>query len=364
MSAETDLQQHLETLAQAAPFRTYREARRRVLEIQDAAVASGDGTPSAYWRDELAGFDYMLDASPLIIEKLRQHCYHITGLKAYDYRSGKDKAEERLREKLGRLHELGHEDLWVPEPPLLGGFGFTCPGGLFNVDTLKFYEAVIALERGGVLGGLRQTGERPVVWEIGAGWGGMASTVKTLCPDVTYVITDLPELFLFSATYLQSVFPEAKIAFHTGGPLDEILADEPDFVFSPHTSLADLVLPRLDLTVNMVSFQEMTTEQVDAYVEHAHAQGSRYLYSLNRDRSYYNPEMSNVSALVARRFWPHEIPVLEVGYTQVKAPKKTAKVRKAGAKAGAKIKAKAAKAEEKGLRMDYRHVIGWRRVEE
>ena len=111
----------------------------------------------------------------------------------------------------------------------------------------------------------------------------------------------------------------------------------------------------------MVSFQEMTTEQVEGYVEHAYALGSRYLYSLNRDRSHYNSELSNVSEIVNRRFWPHEIPVLDVGYTKIKAPKATKadKVRKAGAA----MKAKAVKGEDKGLRMDYRHVIGWRRVD-
>jgi len=360
MSAADELQQRLRTLTEGAPFRTYLDVRDRVLDMHDATAASEDGIPSAYWREELSGFDYMLDASPLIVEKLRQHCYHITGLKAYDYRSGKDTAEQRLREKLDRLLEIGTDELFVPEPTLLGGFGFPYRDGLFNVDTLKFYEAVIALQRGGVLGELQSSAERPIVWEIGAGWGGMAYTLKTLCPNLTYVITDLPELFLFSAVYLQTAFPDAKIAIHDGGEIEDVLAGEPDFVFSPHTSLGRLTLPRVDLTVNMVSFQEMTTEQVEGYVEHAYGLGARYLYSLNRDRSYYNDELSNVSAIIERRFWPHEIPVLEVGYTQVKAPKKTAKVRKAGAA----IKAKTVKREDKDLRMDYRHVIGWRRIEE
>jgi hypothetical protein len=360
-TTEQELRQKVETLSEGPAYRAYADVRERVLALLDTAYANDDGTPSAYWREELSGFDYMLDASPLIIEKLRHHCYHITGIKPYDYRSGKDKAHLQLREKLDRLLEIGTPELFVPEPRLLGGFGFPYGDeGLFNIDTLKYYEAMIALQRGGVLGELQATDERRVVWEIGAGWGGMAYTLKRLCPNVTYVITDLPELFLFSAVYLQAAFPDAKIAFHGDAPLDELVASGVDFVFSPHTALADLELPRLDLTVNMVSFQEMTTEQVEGYVEHAYARGSRYLYSLNRDRSYYNTELSNVSEIVARRFWPHEIPVLEVGYTQVKAPKKTAKVRKAGAA----IKAKASKGDEKELRMDYRHVIGWRRVDE
>ena len=49
--------------------------------------------------------------------------------------------------------------------------------------------------------------------EIGAGWGGFAYQFKTLFPKTTYVVVDFPELFLFSASYLVTVFPEAKVRF-------------------------------------------------------------------------------------------------------------------------------------------------------
>lgn len=346
MTAGEGLRQRLETLAAESPYQRYLDVRQRVLTLQDAAYGGdGDDRPSAYWREELSGFEYMLDASPLIIDKLRHHCYHVTGLRVYDYRSGKDKLQQRLREKLDRLLEIGGADLFVPEPQMLGGFGFPYGDGVFNIDTLKFYEATIALQRGAVLGDLRQSGERSVVWEIGAGWGGMAYTLKTLCPNVTYVITDLPELFLFSAVYLQSAFPKARIGFYGDAPLEELMRMDLDFLFTPHTALKELTLPRLDLTVNMVSFQEMTSDQVEGYVERSYELGSRYMYSLNRDHSFYNRELSSVSEIVDRRYWPHEIPVLDMEYTQT-TPKK------------------AANDPGRDLRMRYRHVIGWRRVDE
>ena len=80
------------------------------------------GRPSRahYWQEELAGFEYMLDASPLIIEKLRHHTYHATGLKVYDYRTHKDKARALLARKLEALIEVGRRDLLVPESPAAG----------------------------------------------------------------------------------------------------------------------------------------------------------------------------------------------------------------------------------------------------
>jgi hypothetical protein len=198
---------------------------------------------------------------------------------------------------------------------------------------------------------LREGRKRHVAWEIGAGWGGLAYTVKTLCPNTSYVIVDLPQVFLFSAVYLMTVMPDARFAFHGDGPIAS-LVPENDFVFVPHWALDALELPRLDLTLNMVSFQEMTTAQVEAYVDVAWRLGSQYLYSLNRDRSPYNAELSSVSRIIERRFWPREIPVLSMSYPQLRGRGRSA--RRHGAVDKLKVAA--------GIRRDYRHIVGTRRV--
>ena len=329
--------ERLDALRASPAFRNYERVQARVLEMQ-AQAAAGSGRPSAYWQEELANFEYMLDAGPLVVEKLRHHTYHITGLRVYDYRTDRGKAEEKFVEKLRALMALGHSDLLVPESRILGGFGFEVDGQLYNIDTLKFFEVLIALEKGAVLQEFRRSGERRLVWEIGAGWGGFPYQFKTLCPNVTYVITDFPELFLFSATYLMTAFPGARVAFWGETPAEELLAgwSEYDFIFVPNTALAQTTLPRLDLTVNMVSFQEMTGEQVAAYVAHSHALGCPFLYSLNRDKSAYNREIQSVSEIVSRYYWPHEVEVLAVPYQKMLGDKRSA--------------------------VDYKHVIGWRRV--
>jgi hypothetical protein len=363
MTVAADLRSRIDALAMGAAYRNYLTVRDRVLEMLDGGPVLGTDRPSGYWREELAGFEYMLDASPLIVEKLRHHSYHLTGLKVYDYRTGKDEYERRLREKLDALLEVGDEQLLVPEPAELGGFGFRYSDGLFNLDTLKFFEAMIALDRGAVLTPLRERGERHVVWEIGAGWGGLAYTFKTLCPNTSYVITDLPQVFLFSAVYLMTVMPAARFAFHGDGPLTS-LVPENDFVFVPHWALDELELPRLDLTLNMVSFQEMTTAQVEAYVGAAWRLGSQYLYSLNRDRSHYNTELSSVGEIIERRFWPHEIPVLGMSYTELPGKGKRARPPGTADKikaAGKRAKQKASRDPDSGIRRDYRHIVGWRR---
>jgi hypothetical protein len=328
----------IETLRGSSGYRNYEYVRDRVVEMQAQAASAAGARPSAYWQEELANFEYMLDASPLIIDKLRHHTYHVTGLRVYDYRTHRDRQRSQLVEKLRALVVKGRPELLVPESPLLGGFGFDIDGQLFNLDTLKFFEVLIALDKGAVLDEFQSASERRLVWEIGAGWGGFPYQFKSLCPNVTYVITDLPELFLFSATYLMTLFPNAKARFWGEGPADETFADwrNYDFIFLPNTALADVTPERLDLTINMVSFQEMTDRQVTEYVDRAYALGCPFLYSYNRERSSYNDEIESVTAIISKYYWPREIPILPVSYQKM--------------------------LDEQPSASDYKHIVGWRRV--
>ena len=154
--------------------------------------------PSAYWQQEVEGFDYMFDASPLVIAKLREHEYHLTGLRSYEYRRHHADYARRFASKLRRLREVDPGNLFVPESEALGGFGHRVDGELVNLDTLRFYECRIALDRAGVIEQLRGQ-QRSRVVEIGAGWGGFAYQLKTLFPNISYtIVLDVPYTVLVS----------------------------------------------------------------------------------------------------------------------------------------------------------------------
>ncbi|HEX7072148.1 MAG TPA: putative sugar O-methyltransferase, partial [Rhodothermales bacterium] len=312
--------------------------------------------PSDYWTEELQNIDYMFDASPLVVERLRHHCYHITGVWPYQYRTHKDRVQHRHQVKLEALLDAGSPRLFVPESPSLGGFGFETEHGLVNVDTLKYFEVTLALERANALQPFAQGERRAVAWEIGSGWGGFAYVFKTLFPNTTYVMSDLPELFLYSGTYLSAVFPDATVTYWNG-PGEPIDWEASDFVFVPAHALDAVQPPSVDLALNMISFQEMSTEQVEAYVAHAHALGTPYFYSLNRERSLYNPELLGVTAIMQKRFWLHEIEVLPVAYTDMPETIPT-------------VDRKERKRRQQGERAlspederRYRHVVGWPRID-
>jgi putative sugar O-methyltransferase len=258
----------------------------------------------------------MFDASPLVIAKLREHTYHITGLKSYEYRRHHQAAAAPFASKLARLREEDVSGLFIPEAPELGGFGHTIDGAMVNMDTLKFYEAMIALDRAGMVGRLRAT-RRPVVLDIGAGWGGFAYQLRRHVPDVTYIIIDLPPTMLFSGTYLRATYPDARMRFYSDAAAETILEDldDVDFVFLPPYAVPRVTLPPADLAVNIASFQEMTTEQVCGYVRALADAGCRVLYSLNRDRSKWNTELTSVTDIISSRYCIQRIPILNVPYT-------------------------------------------------
>lgn len=277
---------------------------------------------SDYWQQELAGLAYMLDASPLIIDTIRHHSYHLTGLYEYFYRKHHAFKGKPYADKLKALKALDTSNLRVPESRELGGFGYELDGELYNMDTLKFYEVLIGMDHTKCLEKFKKaSGERRVVLEIGSGWGGFAYQFKTLFPHTSYVLVDFPQVLLFAAVYLQTLFPNAKVYLGDGSPESyAVNFAEYDFVFIPHYAWSALKPQRVDLAVNMASFQEMTDAQVRSYVHQLADWKTPHLYSLNRDISPNNKEINGVSNILAERYSLLERDVLPVPYHTMSMP--------------------------------------------
>ena len=99
-------------------------------------------------------------------------------MRPYEYRAGRTR-RAALEAKLEALRRAGgRRELLVPESAELGGFGHEIDGALYNIDTLKYFEVLIALERGAAArrAAARRAGK--IVWEIGAGWGGLRVRVQ------------------------------------------------------------------------------------------------------------------------------------------------------------------------------------------
>lgn len=315
MSFREDLQAHIENARRSPAYGHYLAAREEVLALLDAP-ASASVRPSEYWELELSGFEYLLDASPLVVERLREHCHHLTGLRAYDYRPHHEHKAGPFLEKLESLRAVDRWNVFVPEPSLLGGFGFHTPHGRANLDTLKFFEALIALGKASLLEPLLESrGEKKTVLEIGSGWGGFAYQLKSICPKITYILVDLPQTLLLAATYLRTAFPDAPVAFWRGDAPPAGSPPSQGFLLVPHHAFGRIRPGGIDLAVNLCSFQEMTTGQVGEYAAGLRALGVPALYSLNRDRSSHNQELSAVSEILSGVYRVEQVHVLRAAYT-------------------------------------------------
>ncbi|MBI4886454.1 MAG: hypothetical protein HY824_05140 [Acidobacteria bacterium] len=83
--------------------------------------------------------------------------------------------------------------------------------------------------------------------------------------------------------------------------------------------------------VNVASFQEMTDAQVDAYASLSAAAGCPALYSLNRERSRHNTQLTGISQALSRACDLRTVDVLDTDYTQaMKKPSKALRRVQAG----------------------------------
>ena len=150
--------------------------------------------------------------------------------------------------------------------------------------------------------------------EIGGGYGGLAHHLGgILAGHVTYVIVDLPEMFLFQAPYLRinnpgkSIYVWDRASFTPEFVLQDM--NSYDFVLIPNFALEQLEpLTAVAAMINMQSFQEMNEAQVDAYLRFGATRITHYLYSDNVDAHPYNEDLSSVSALLAKHYDLHPEP--------------------------------------------------------
>lgn len=347
MNPNIDLKTRIAQARQSAIYANYQSIRDRILLMLDDMVRAGV-VPSDYWSQEVAGFEYLFDASPLIVERFREHCYHITGIHSYPYRQHHGAKNSSHTTRYQELHAIDPRGLFVPESSVLGGFGYDVGAGQANLDTLKFYEVLIGLDRAGLLDTLA-AGD--TVIEIGAGWGGFAHQLRTKFPGIRYVIIDLPHTMLFSAVFLSNAFPEAKLIMHGEADFEaRLAAGDFDFAFVPNYAADSHTFPAAKFGVNIASFQEMTAAQVSGYAALLSRNRCPAVYSLNRKRSPYNKELESVEAELSRFYRCTPIHVLDTSYTSIGKKDKTKSKLKNVVK---KLKIKVGRED-----LGYQHLVG------
>jgi len=324
LSKEERVRQRAEKEAgRAQAAQTTAEAFAHYLQVRECvrAMQPYDRTRDDLMDDEkqmLSSLDALWDADRDTIADLRHHAKAITGVRRSDYTGPKGEAiRERVERDLLAVVERGDPALWLDEPAALGGFGFLSRVNAganghskrFNEDTLRFYRVLSLLQDAALLRDFQQTGERRVVWEIGGGWGGFAYQFKTVCPNVTYLITGSTSLLLLSSVYLKTLFPAASFRFYEPERSDAFWCEwsTVDFAFAPESVVASMRPPTLDLTLDLMSLEMMNPARVDCHVRRAYELGSRYFFSVCPAADPEPEKASPVRPALERFYWRHPV---------------------------------------------------------
>jgi hypothetical protein len=342
---ETRLRLQLEGAERLSAEReTAARAYEHYLRVRDWAAESSDSggavilSPSEQRMRE--GLRHLWDAAPETIARLRHSCAPLSGDRAADYDPPSIELKQRVRHGINAMRRWAGKDLLVAEPAALGGFGCAVGGERYNTDTVRFFNSLVALRDAAVLGGFEHAPSRQLVWEIGGGWGGFAYQFKRLFPNVTYVISGIPELLLVSSVYLLTLFPDAQIRLHRSRAGDEVWQDweSADFVLAGEHELLGLSPPRLDLTLDVMALARMTPPRRATHVRAAFECGSRYFYSSSAADAGEEASAA-VRQAIEPWYWPHPVP-----------PRVDAAAEDEGGY-GAALGA-----------LEYAHLVGWRRI--
>jgi SAM-dependent methyltransferase len=296
------------TLAQEDALRQVpRKVRAMVEERRTTSPDGPSSQPSRYWTDFTAFFDYMTDLSPRSLAKVRLHTYHLTGDNYQTYYFGNRRAFFDFYGPWLEIDGLPAEHI-LSEPE--DGIGFRLEDGrLVSADIARFQRSVSTLSRHRILDELTRWGSPPRVLEIGGGYGGLALHLSRILRGCRYVLVDLPETLIFSASYLALQAPAKRLyLYDPADRLDAAALADFDFVLLPDYRLEALNPFEFDLAINVASMQEMRVDQIERYLDFLRVRCRGVFYSCNRDRQNRNEELPGLFDHMRTRFELTEVP--------------------------------------------------------
>lgn len=272
--------------------------------------------PSALWEG-FKVFRYLLDLSPENLRSIRYHsipfCGPLPGADSLIHVRREQEYTEREVRSLQYLEatEGVPEEFWISEPDAArfnGLLGKRYRGRVINGSMIRYQFCVSNLYHVGALQSVLGASERQIVVEVGGGYGGLAHSLGLILKEkCTYCIIDFPEILLISGIFLALTNPNKSIYIYDSESFTPEFVREGikrfDFVLIPHFALSKLeAIEDIALLINMTSFQEMTTRQVNEYLEFGNSHCSGYLYSDNADRHSENTELESLSDLLSNYF--------------------------------------------------------------
>jgi hypothetical protein len=135
---------------------------------------------------------------------------------------------------------------------------------------------------GSILSGWLDDIERPVVADLGAGYGKLAYFTLRNISDSCFIDFDLPETLCLAAYYLMKSWPNKKVLLYGEEKYSDKSHNQYDLIFMPSYEIERVGNNSIDLFMNKNSLGEMTKEAVTNYVNHI-VKSTRYFFHMNHE---------------------------------------------------------------------------------
>ncbi|TNI13009.1 putative sugar O-methyltransferase [Aeromonas veronii] len=124
---------------------------------------------------------------------------------------------------------------------------------------------------------------RPIVMEVGGGYGGYAESLFSCGFQGTYINFDLPENLIVSSYYLMMCFPDKKILTYQDNieTLSRAELEKYDIILLPHYLIEKIEELSIDFAINTISFSEMDFRNISHYLEIFSKVSRHYIYHEN-----------------------------------------------------------------------------------
>jgi hypothetical protein len=164
--------------------------------------------------------------------------------------------------------------------PIVGNpYGYTMDGVFIRggADYQHYYAHAIA--------DLMSSGEKQVVVELGAGFGGLAYYLVRDNPQVTYVDFDLPEATALASYYLMRSLPDVPIRLYGEVELSAKALATPGFVMMPSFEIMNMLSKSAAVSFNSYSLAEMSPATTRVYLDQIMRITSGYFLHVNHNRN-------------------------------------------------------------------------------
>jgi len=245
------------------------------------------------WQYVMNIMKYLLNLSTEDLINIRYHTGMITGDHINKYWDSYPPIDPNLfADELGYSYYIKNipKKFWLSETDFLGHskpIGVNYKNRIINKDICRYQCCVSNLYLTKCFD--KVDNDKSIILEVGSGYGGLANVMSRLFDNkVVYVMVDIPEMLMCAGSLLFLHNPDKKIYIYDENNFGENFLKKDiynyDFVLLPNFSFDYLnYLEKIDLMINIQSFQEMSKMQVNNYLKLVKNKLQGCIYSDNMD---------------------------------------------------------------------------------